>query len=145
MSIYLRLQARKDPQIISGNTKEMVYDGSGLYRINPVYRTLLQRSLISVNVMGSGYDCARFWEILAARAMLFTQKLDIEIPYPFTDGVSYVTFASLEEFEDKLAYYLEHLDEVEKIARRGHEHLLLYHTSQKRAEYFLEVCKQIII
>lgn len=141
-SVHQRLLNMKSTAIVSGTTAERAYDPRSpqpLPMHTPAYRTFLQRSLISVNVAGAGYDCARFWEILAARAMLFTYELDIQIPHGFTDGVDCVTFSSLREFEEKLAHYLNRLDLVREIAERGYQHMLRFHTTKARAEYFLSV------
>ncbi len=147
-SVHQRLRNLRNPQIISGTTNERSYssnNASANAQETPNYRQLLQRSLISVNVAGAGYDCARFWEILAARAMLFTQESDIIIPDGFTDGVDCVTFRSLPEFEEKMIYYLSRLELVKEIAERGHQRLLAHHTSRARAEYFLtQVARHIL-
>lgn len=58
----------------------------------PRYRQILLRSMMSVSVAGAGCDTARFWEILAAGAMLLTQDLDLVIPHGFSDGSDGVTF-----------------------------------------------------
>ena len=141
-SIHVRLLNRKDPHIFSGSTNERTYSW-GSPRANAIkttrYRELLARSRISVNVPGAGYDCARYWEILAARAMLFTYRPDIVIPNDFTDGVNCATFSSMTEFQEKLNYYLSNPDRVDAITEAGYKHLLAYHTSARRAAYFLSL------
>jgi len=140
-SIHVRLTNRNDPRIFSGNTNERTYfddKPQGTPIETPAYYSRLARSRMSVNVPGRGYDCARFWEILAAKAMLLTYLPDIEIPDPFTDGVNYVTFQSLAEFDEKLSYYLAHPNRVSAIAEAGYQHLLAHHTTARRAAYFVE-------
>jgi SAM-dependent methyltransferase len=140
-SVHQRLCNQLNPRIISGTTRERSYQPTNSHSNpieTPIYRTLLRRSLISINVAGAGYDCARHWEILAAGALLFTQELDIVIPNGFTDGVDCVVFRSLDEFEERLNYYLKHEDLSRSIASRGYRRLLSYHTSSARAEYFLK-------
>jgi SAM-dependent methyltransferase len=92
---------------------------------------------MSVNVVGAGYDCTRYWEILAAGAMLFTQELDIVIPNGFTDGVDCVLFRSLDDFDEKIIYYLNHEELSKSIASRGYQRLLTYHITLARTEYIL--------
>jgi hypothetical protein len=143
-SVHRRLLNLNHPQVITGTTGERAYDQAaprGLPIETPQYRELLHRSVISVNVPGAGYDCARFWEILAARAMLFSFEPDIVIPDGFTDGVDYVAFRSLDEFDEKLGYYAGRLDLVHEIAERGHQRLLAHHTSRARAAYFLQIVR----
>jgi hypothetical protein len=140
-SIHVRLKNTNNPAIISGSTSERAYS-SIAPNPNPIetpnFHKLLARSLISVNVPGAGYDCARFWEILAARAMLFTFAPDIVIPDGFTDGVDFVTFSSFDEFESKLSFYLETPERAVTIAERGYRRLIEHHTTGRRAAYFLE-------
>jgi hypothetical protein len=140
-SVYHRLVARGRPDVLAGATGERAYDPAhprGLPVETPMYRDVLHRSQISVNVPGAGYDCARYWEILAAGAMLLTYTPDIVIPHGFTDGVDCVTFDSLPELEAKLDFYLDRPDEVATIAAAGHQRLLRHHTTAARAAWFLE-------
>lgn len=142
-SIHMRLKERKECAIFSGSTRERAYrsftdplqEGNAIE--TPHYRTLLARSRISVNAPGAGWDCARYWEIAAARAMLFTFLPDIRVPYAFTDGMNCVTFASLREFEEKLDHYIHQPERCAAIAEAGYQHLLRYHTTARRAEQFL--------
>ena len=146
-SIHQRLMNLRHPGVISGATNERAYDPNrprATPTETPQYRQLLRRSRISVSVAGAGFDTARFWEILAAKAMLFTQELDIVIPQGFTDGVDYVVFRSLDEFDEKLAYYLDHLDQVREIAQRGHDRVCAHHTSAARAGQFLEIVDKFV-
>lgn len=138
-SIHQRIgKLQHSDPILSGSTGESSYNGhNGNALPTPRYREILLRSRISVNVPGAGYDCARYWEILASGAMLMTWEPDIVIPEPFNDGIDCVTFGSLAEFDQKARYYLDHPDRVEAIARRGVERLLEHHTTRARAGYFL--------
>lgn len=139
-SINQRLKNRNDNAIFCGSTGERAYlsaKSHGMPIETPIYRDILCRSQIGVNVVGAGYDCARFWEILAAGALLMTQELDIVIPHPFTDGVNYVVFKSLDEFNVKLDSLLSNPDTVTQIAEAGYQHVLHYHTTTARADYFL--------
>jgi hypothetical protein len=138
-SIHQRIgKLRHAAPILSGSTGESSYNGvDGNALPTPRYRQILLRSRIGVNVPGAGYDCARYWEILASGAMLMTWEPDIVIPEPFSDGIDCVTFCSLAEFDGKVRYYLDHPDLVDAIARRGVERLLKHHTTRARAAYFL--------
>ena len=138
-SIHERLYSKGNPLILTGSTGEPAKNSvpGGLPLDTPAYRTLLARSLISVNVPGASYDCPRYWEIPAAGALLFTYRPDVAIPDNFADGVNCVMFGSLEEFNDKLEYYTTHLEVAGKLAVRGYQHVLEHHTSACRAAYFL--------
>lgn len=139
-AVHYRLLARKNPQIISGMTGERSYNvGQPNPQAidTPVYRQLLARSKISINVPGWGFDCARYWEIPAAGAMLMTFKPEIDIPDPLINGEECVEFGSMVEFDEKLDYYLAHPEQVNHIAQRGREKILQKHTSTARASWFL--------
>lgn len=140
-SVHVRMRNRGNPLIVSGSTNERSYT-PGQPRPLPIetpgYRSLLARSLISVNVPGWGYDCARYWEIPAAGAMLLTYLPDIVIPDDFQDGVDCATFRSLEEFESKLDFYTGRPEVAARIAACGVERLNRCHTTARRAAYFLE-------
>ncbi len=141
-SVHVRLGNRKHQAILSGWTNERSYsiaEPQANAIETPGYRQFLARSRISVNVPGAGYDCARYWEILAARAMLLTWTPDIMIPDEFTDGLNCVTFSSLDEFDQKLDHYLAHPERVAEIAEAGYQHLLAFHTTARRASYFLDM------
>ena len=144
-SIHQRIGALRHPALVlSGSTGESSYNGSnGIPLSTPRYREILLRSRIAVNVPGAGYDCARYWEILAAGAMLMTWEPDIVIPEAFSDGVDCVTFCSVAEFDQKARYYLERPDLVYDIARRGTERLLKHHTTSARAQYFLQTAMSV--
>ena len=139
-SIAHRLAEYARADFAVGTTGERAYDPKlvpGDPQPTPLYQQMLARSRISISVPGAGYDCARYWEILAAGALLFSYEPDIWIPEGFTDGVDCVTFNSLAEFDEKLAWLLQHPEDVELMAKRGHERALEFHTTRARARWFL--------
>lgn len=146
-SVHVRMRNKANPLIVSGSTNERSYipgEPKPLPIETPGYRSLLARSLISVNVPGWGYDCARYWEIPAAGAMLLTYQPDIAIPEDFQDGVDCATFRSLEEFESKLDFYTGRPDVAARIAGRGVERVMRCHTTARRAAYFLEKAMEAV-
>ena len=109
----------------------------------PIFREILYKSNISVNVIGGGYDCARYWEILSSGALLLTQNIDILMPNPFIGNTHCVIFNSLKELDEKVDFLLSNKDCIEKIREDGYKHLIDYHTTKARAEYFLACVKKI--
>jgi hypothetical protein len=101
------------------------------------YAAALCDSRIALNVFGFGYDTVRYWEIPAHGAMLLAERMPIDIPHNFVDGQSAVFFDDLADLEQKLAYYMEHLEESAAIASRGHVHFMKYHTASARAQQML--------
>lgn len=144
-SIYQRLLNCGRREVVAGSTGERSYDGLAPEPMEtPVYREILHRSRVGISAPGNGYDCARYWEVLASGAMLLTWDLDIVIPNGFSDGVDCMSFRSLDEFNEKLAFCFSHPDAVAEIAARGWERLHSHHTSEKRAAAFLDrACMEV--
>lgn len=137
---------KKNKNFYVGNTSERSYAPRkiiGLPFETPIYRDILLRSKISINVMGAGYDCARYWEILAAGALLLSQELEIQIPNEFTDGANCFTFSSLAEMDEKIDMLLDNPQLVAEVADAGFKHLTEYHLTHHRAQYFLDTYKEI--
>ncbi len=101
------------------------------------YAAALGRAQMGLNIFGFGFDTVRYWEIPAHGAMLLAERLPIDIPHDFVDGESAVFFDDLPQLEDKLAYYMDHLEESAVIAARGHAHFLKHHTASARARQML--------
>lgn len=140
-AVHYRLAELNDPQIFIGSTGECAYGGQGAIgavKGTQKFRELLYRSQISVNVPGVGYDCARYWEILAAGALLYTQELDIVIPNPLVEDEHCVVFRSLDEFIPKLKALQAAPERLAQIAAAGQTHLLKHHTTRARAQYLLD-------
>lgn len=105
---------------------------------NEQYQKFTASAKICVNAHGGGQDCMRFWEIMAAGAACFTQKFDIVMPHPYTDGWNMIEFSTVEEFKDKAKQFLECPEMLERIALAGYKHTKKYHTCKARAQYILE-------
>lgn len=105
---------------------------------NEKYQQLTASAKICVNAHGGGQDCMRFWEIMAAGAACFTQKFDIVMPHPYTDGWNMIEFSTVEEFKEKAKSFLQHPEMLERIALAGYKHTKKYHTCKARAQYILE-------
>lgn len=145
-AVNQRLAKKNNGNFFIGNTLERSYSPRkivGLPYKTPIYQDILLRSKISVNVIGAGYDCARYWEILASGALLLSQELEIQIPYGFTDGVNFFSFSSLNEMEDKVDFILANPSIIEEVSLAGFKHLNEYHLTHHRAQYFLDTLKKI--
>ncbi len=47
---------------------------------------------------------------------------------------------TLSDLKDLVYHYLHNETERQRIARAGHEHFIGYHSAEKRATYFFDVC-----
>jgi hypothetical protein len=107
-----------------------------------IFKEKLASSWIGINAWGGGDDCARLWETLANKTMAMTQEYRIEFPYDFIDGENIVKYKSVNEFEYKIREYLNDKEKIKEISESGYDHLLNYHTSQKRVEYILGIINE---
>lgn len=109
-------------------------------------RNLSQRRLnlemlkykIGIDLPGYGEDTIRHYEIPARSEMLLCPKVNIIRENDFTHGVSAVFFDGLEDFKEKLNYYMAHEDRADKIRLAGRKHFLKYHTGTARAKQLIE-------
>jgi glycosyl transferase family 1 len=105
------------------------------------YREIAE-SKISVALRGGGRTASlRYFEIVAMRAMLLSDQPETLIPNNFVDR-RHAVFCKrdLSDLEALVRYYLCEDAEREAIVAEGRAHLLKYHTCERRAEYFLDVC-----
>ncbi len=120
--------------------------GDTTSRVSPdeYYREVM-RSRIAVSIRGGGFDTCRFWEIPACRTLLLSEKPDIDIPAGFEHGKHAVFCQNdLSDLTALVKYYLEHDQQRERIIEQGYQHLLKHHTCERRAEYFLDLCKKVL-
>ena len=75
---------------------------------------------------------------MGAFSCVFTYKLDIIVPHPFTDGANILEFSNLQEFDEKIEFILNSPHDVINIVNRGREHLMAFHTSHARVAYLLQ-------
>lgn len=106
------------------------------------YMKLLSSSYIAIDAWGGGDCCARIWEIFANKVCCFSQKYNILFANKFTDEYNYVEYSTIQEFEEKIRYYLENKEKCLEIAERGYQHLLKFHTSKERVKYMLKIMQE---
>lgn len=145
-SVFYRLSRLNKSKFYIGQTDESAYRHlriKGGPTPTPMFRSILSRSKVSVNVIGGGYDCARYWEILASGAMLLTQELEIQIPNPFIDGETCIIFKTMDELDEKVDRLFSDPSIIQEIAHAGYVHLVNFHTTKSRAQYLLDEFSQI--
>lgn len=108
-------------------------------------RSLSQRNLntemlkykIGIDLIGHGQDTIRHYEIPARGEMLLCPQVSIKRERDFTDGVSAVFYDGIDDFKEKLNYYMANEDKADKIRLAGRKHFLKYHTGTARAKQLL--------
>lgn len=106
--------------------------GNHQYNLNE-YFNLINNSKIFISVRGNGWSNTRNVEGPFLGAALFTEKLEISIPFDYEEDISAIYFTQ-ENLVDKLKYYLKHKSKLKKLATKSHLHCLNFQTSLKRAE-----------
>ncbi|GKS59008.1 hypothetical protein YTPLAS18_25350 [Nitrospira sp.] len=109
------------------------------------YHDLLARSKIALSIRGGGFDTVRYWEIVASKALLVSEEPDICIPHNFEHGKHAVFCKSdLSDLMDLVKAFTWDDAAREGLAEEGYRHLLRHHTCERRAEYFLDLCRRYI-
>ena len=109
---------------------------------NKDYLNTILNSYIAISAWGAGNCCRRMWEILANRTCCFIQKPFIIYPNKFVDGESCVYYETIDEFKEKLNYYLNNQEECITIGKNGFDHVKKYHTATKRVQYIFDNMKK---
>lgn len=65
---------------------------------------------------------------------LIQQKWSIMNRFPFIDGVNIIEYSNINEYLEKVSYYLNNKKKLLKIGKKGYEHSLKHHTSDKRLD-----------
>lgn len=110
------------------------------------YYREIAASKIAVALRGGGRTASlRYFEIVAMKTLLLSDAPETLIPNDFVDRRHAVYCrADLRDLESLVRHYLREDAEREAIAREGHAHLLKYHTCERRAEYFVDVCRRVL-
>lgn len=104
---------------------------------------LLRRSKIGLSIRGAGFDTVRYWEIVASRILLISEKPFIHIPNNFEHGKQAIFCRSdLSDLLDLVRIYLRDNAARKAMAEAGYQHLLKHHTCDQRARQFLDICHQ---
>lgn len=108
---------------------------------NDYYKTILQ-SYIVPSSWGGMLWSMREWEVLASGTLCFMQRPPILYATPKPkDGMHWVEYSDMNEFQEKLDYYISNKDLCVKIGNAGKEHALKYHTSKAKTRYVLDIMK----
>lgn len=104
------------------------------------YLDAIARSRIAVSVRGFGHDTLRFWEIPSMpQTLLVCDRLAIDKPYEFTDGVNCKTFGSTDQLVQVCQHALANEEWRVQVASAGNAHLRQYHTAEARARQLLAI------
>lgn len=109
------------------------------YDLGPCFdeaRTIYNQAPVGINWSSKNDLTARVFELLGMRRLAVVNNVP-DLPRFFRDGRDLVTFTGLEEATEKILHYLANEDQLEAIARQGHE-TVMPHTWDARIEQILE-------
>ena len=139
-SAFLALKQNFLTDSFIGSTGEVAYNGVNKLPLNsPIYYNILNRSLISINIPGKGWDCSRYWEIIANKSCLLTYRLDIEIPYALIENEHYFAFSTIEEMIEKCHFLINNPKIAIETAEKALTHVKIHHTTKARVNYLLKI------
>lgn len=107
---------------------------------------IYSQSKIVFNKSHSGDINMRVFEVLSCGSCLITDRLseDSGIGEMFENGKHLVFYDKENDLIEKIAYYLQHEDEREKIALAGHEEVMEKHTLAHRMDMILKIVSQFV-
>lgn len=108
------------------------------------YYRQIATSRVALSIRGGGLTPPpRYYEIVGCRTLLLSDPPETVIPNDFEHG-RHAVFCrrDLGDLAELVRYYLRHEEERQAIVREAYAHLLKYHTCDRRAEYFLELCRR---
>lgn len=109
------------------------------------YQALLHRSKMALSIRGGGFDTLRYWEIVASRTLLISEPPDILIPHNFEHGVHAMFCRSdLQDLPELVRHMRDDDAARERMVNAAFEHLLAFHTSERRAAYLLDTCRKFL-
>jgi hypothetical protein len=102
------------------------------------YYLNLQRCRLVLSLPGAGCDTFRFWENAACNAVHVCTKMPLFIPNDFKEGSHIFRFTSVDELRKIADAVFDRKVEIDDIIRDARYHLVQFHLTTKRAEYFLD-------
>jgi hypothetical protein len=109
---------------------------------NKYYEALVQ-SYIVPSAWGAQFWSMREWEILTSGSLCFMQRpLVLYSNHKPEDGVHWVEYSDMNEFQEKLNYYLNNKDLCVSVGAAGKELAEKYHTSKAKTKYILDIINE---
>lgn len=107
------------------------------------YAEVMSQSKIWLATTGPDGDIGpRYYEVMASGTLLFCDIPPKEYQGTFRDGDNCVWF-NLDNFVEKLRYYLNHEEERNKIIRTAYRECMTNHTWHKRAMELIDLCRKL--
>jgi spore maturation protein CgeB len=97
------------------------------------YFNLLRRSKFALSIAGSGFDTLRYWEIVASKVLLISEKPFIFIPHNF-EHKKHALFcrSDFRDVPDLVKAYSRDDAAREQIVEAAYQHLLVFIPARNR-------------
>lgn len=106
------------------------------------YFNVINNSKIFISVRGNGWGNTRNTEGPVCGAALFTESLEITVPFDYVDNKSAVFF-NKDNLLEKLNYYVDSPKELARLAKASNKHCLENHTSKARVLQMISQAKKL--
>ena len=140
----MRLLSEKYPFLIYTGSDTTAYPkliNNGLASTHSEMPLIFHESTVNLNITAKSIRSGlplRIWDILGSGGFCLT-NYQSELPEFLSIGEDLDTYASLEELDEKVAYYLSHPNHAKEIAMHGLETAKKYHTYETRLTQMLKL------
>jgi hypothetical protein len=105
------------------------------------YYLHLQKCKVLLSLPGAGYDTFRFWENAACEGVHVSAFMPLLVPDDFVEGRHIFRFRSVDELKSLVSGIVDEKTETKDISEETRRHLYQFHTTTRRAKYFLDKVK----
>jgi hypothetical protein len=102
------------------------------------YYRSLQKCRMVLSLPGAGHDTFRFWENAACNAVHVSFKMPLFIPDDFVEGKHILRFSNIDELKKIVEQVLEKKVQLDEMIFEARSHLVNFHLTTRRAQYFLD-------
>ena len=106
------------------------------------YFNVINDSKIFISVRGNEWSNTRNIEGPILGAALFTEQLEIAIPFDYIDGETAIFFNKT-NLLPRLSEYLNDQEKLKNLAKESHEYAMQHHTRTARAQQMVDLITQI--
>ena len=106
------------------------------------YKKRISQAHIGVDAWGAGNSSMRTWEIMGNKTCCLTQRTEILFPNKPTDGIHWIEYSDMKEFETKIYELLANKKRCVDIGNAGYDFTVKYHTGAPRVRYMLDIMKR---
>ena len=133
VSLFSNCSAKELDHVHNMGSVNYYYDMANVFRKSSINLNITLKSI------KSGIP-QRMMDIMGAGGFLLT-NYQTEMEWYFEAGVHYDYYSSMEELEEKAAYYLAHPQVSEKIARQGYEVVAKEFNYDKKLDEIVQIVK----